>query len=234
MINANALQRKFPEEETSSGNDYANYFIRNGQHIGDYEAMYRNCEDPWNHLGQKHETLTDRQIAFNWLSRLKRQYSTTRVVEYGCGLGHLTKIIKDLGFSIVGIDVASSAIERARDKFTDCVFVQGTLGDQSNLNLFSPDAVLMAHVTWCCLDELDMFISNLKAYARMRERPTFLIHLLETYPEGVQKYGVEKFTNMQEILAYFNFEYLEYGTVCHPDLTGKDMATTSTYFVAKI
>jgi hypothetical protein len=60
----------------------------------------------------------------------------------------------------------------------------------------------------------------------------FLIHLLATYEPGVQKYGADKFTNLDEIIKYFNLEYLEYGFV--KTVTEFDDKSQGTYFVAKV
>lgn len=34
-------------EQSKLSNDYEKYFIVNDAHVGEYEAMYRNCRDPW-------------------------------------------------------------------------------------------------------------------------------------------------------------------------------------------
>ncbi|MDR2612608.1 MAG: hypothetical protein LBG06_07250, partial [Deltaproteobacteria bacterium] len=33
--------------EAAPGKSYRDYFISGGRHVGDYEGMYRDCEDPW-------------------------------------------------------------------------------------------------------------------------------------------------------------------------------------------
>ena len=69
----------------------------------------------------------------------------------------------------------------------------------------------------------------------MREEmnePIFLIHLLSTYADGVQKYGSDYFTDLEGILNYFSLNYVEYGYI----VGGKeyDAESRGTYFVAKI
>jgi hypothetical protein len=90
----------------------------------------------------------------------------------------------------------------------------------------------MAELTWYILDTLDEFLSGLRAYALSRQKPTFLIHLLTTYKSGVQKYGNEKFTDLVEILKYFNMQYLEYGFI--KIVRDDDPDSQGTYFIAKI
>ena len=67
---------------------------------------------------------------------------------------------------------------------------------------FKPDILLMAELTWYVLDELDVFISKLKAYSEQRNKPTYLIQILTTYVTGVQKYGGEvyKFRRNKKLL----------------------------------
>lgn len=229
-------RQKHPGENIVQ-NEYAKYFIRDGMHVGDYEGMYRDCADPWNHVSQCHQLLTDRLVALNWMRRLRRDHGSTRVVEFGCGLGHLTKAIKDEGFGVVGVDVAESAIDRARSANPDCLFIKGDVSDYRIYQCYQPDIIYFAHLTWCILDKLDVVIDVLKAYASTRSHlPTFLIHLLETYHPGVQKYGNEKFTNNCEIKRYFSLHYIESGQIFHSSAAAENTTdgSISNYFVARI
>lgn len=90
----------------------------------------------------------------------------------------------------------------------------------------------MAEITWYVLDDLDGFIKNLKNARKKRENPIFLIHLLTTYAPGVQKYGADKFTNLDEILKYFNLDFLESGFI--RTSREDDQSSQGTYFIAKI
>lgn len=218
--------------ETKVTNSYGDYFIKSGRHVGDYEGMYRDCDDPWNHLSSNHHMFSDRMIALNWMKRLRHQNESNRIIEFGCGMGHLTKTIKDEGFSIVGIDVAQTAIDRARKKNPGCVFVRGSASDPKWLQIFQPDILYFANVTWCILDDLDRIIEACKEYACTRISPVYMIHLLATFPPGEQKYGIEKFSNGREILNYFNLKYLEAGELAIYDPDRKEPVGTENYFVA--
>jgi hypothetical protein len=48
----------------------------------------------------------------------------------------------------------------------------------------------------------------------------------------VQKYGADKFTNLDEILEYFKLDYLESGIIKTP--REYDANSQGTYFIAKI
>ena len=90
----------------------------------------------------------------------------------------------------------------------------------------------MAELTWYILDSLDQYLLDLKKYAMSRSKPTFLIHLLATYKQGTQKYGLEKFTNHEEILEYFGLSYLESGFIATQREDDKE--SQGTFFVGEI
>ncbi|MDR1608002.1 MAG: nodulation S family protein [Deltaproteobacteria bacterium] len=79
--------------ERPPSNDYEKYFIVNDTHIGEYEAMYRNCRDPWRveELGYR----LDMKAALLLLDYC--QGSIANVLDAGAGNGLFTeKVIKKL------------------------------------------------------------------------------------------------------------------------------------------
>ena len=88
-----------------------------------------------------------------------------------------------------------------------------------------PDCIVMSEITWYVLDYLDEFIGFLK-----NEMPnTLLIHMLMTYKKGEQKYGADKFTNLEEIKGYFGINYFESWEVEKAECNGRKR----TYFIGK-
>ncbi|WP_254272485.1 class I SAM-dependent methyltransferase [Haloarcula marina] len=45
-----------------------------------------------------------------------------RILDLGCGTGHLTAAIADSGADVLGIDAAPEMVERAREEYPDCRF----------------------------------------------------------------------------------------------------------------
>jgi predicted TPR repeat methyltransferase len=166
------------------------------------------------------------------MKRLREEHGCARVIEVGCGFGFLTNALRQEGFSALGIDVAETAIAKARIANPDCEFRQESVSNFSALARFDPDVFLMAEITWYILEDLDRLIENLREFSSRRARPTFLIHLLTTYSSGVQQYGKDKFTNLDEIVAYFGFEILESGFIRTP--RAEDPGSQGTYFVARV
>jgi SAM-dependent methyltransferase len=212
--------------------NYQDYVISNGKFIGDFEGMYSNFDDPWHQSTQDHIFDSRRQIAINHCNRLKSKFNVSRVVELGCGFGHLTESLRLNNFEAIGTDISKTAIQKATELYPDAQFKQLKFNDFEELFSLQPNILIMAEITWYVLDDLDKFLVLLKKYAKHSKEPVFLIHLLATYEPGVQKYGADKFTNLDEIIKYFNLEYLEYGFV--KTVTEFDDKSQGTYFVAKV
>jgi SAM-dependent methyltransferase len=194
-------------------NNYSNYVIKDGKFVGDFETMYQQCDDPWNQSSTNYILDTRKSIVKHWCQKLSTTFNIKNIVELGCGFGDMTNDLHNLGFNCLGVDISQTAVNKAKVKHSDCVFSVGSVNDFDLIKQFDADVIIMAELTWYILDDLDKFISNIKQYAKDRNRPTFLIHLLVTYDDGVQQYGKDKFTNLDEILKYFNLDYVEYGFV---------------------
>jgi predicted TPR repeat methyltransferase len=153
-------------------------------------------------------------------------------MELGCGFGFMTEKLRKNGFSSVGIDISNIAIEKARHLHPSATFIASDINNFELLERFDSDVFIMAEITWYILDYLDEFINNIKQYSNKRNRPTYIIHTLTTYAPGIQAYGKEKFTNLNQILSYYNFEYLEHGEIKLSYMN--DNNAQGTYFIAKV
>lgn len=187
---------------------YQDYVIRSGKLIGEFDQMYQDHTDPWEQTTREHYA-SEKAVAINLLARLQAESSVRRVVELGCGFGDFTARITDLGLSAVGMDISETAVLKARERHSSTEFVTGSISDHGLIKNLAPDVIVMAEITWYVLNELAAFVEFLK-----RELPdVYIIHLLMTYAPGVQQYGKEWFTNLDEIKAFFGFDYLESGLV---------------------
>jgi len=190
---------------------YQDYVIKDGKLVGEFEEMYQDFDDPWEQTTRE-EWASEKAAALNLINKLKAR----QVIELGCGLGHYTNKIHKLGVNVLGVDVSKTAIEKARSAHPECDFAVGDILDFSIYKKRQPGIIVMAEITWYVLDKLDDFI----AFLRSNLPNTYLIHLLTTYPEGVQEYGKDKFTNLQEIMSYFKMKYLEWGEISYPEMQG--------------
>jgi SAM-dependent methyltransferase len=202
---------------------YQDYVIRDGRLVGEFEEMYRDHADPW-HQSTRESFSTEKMAAINLLHRLKAR----RVIEVGCGLGYFSRKLADSGVQVLGLDVAATAIAKASALHGGghCQFRQADILDAAPYAEFQPEAVIMAEVTWYVLDKLPAYLALLRRVLPGRH----LIHLLNTYPSGEQKYGVQWFSNLAEIKHYFGMDYLEWGEIYDAEKQG----SVRTYFCARI
>lgn len=204
------MSKKYPR--------YQDYVIKEGKLVGEFDEMYKDFDDPW-HQSTREIFASEKAVGLNLLQHLKDKFHIETVVELGCGLGDYTARIQELGFKVTGIDISPTAIEKAKLKHASQIQKTGNLeflvsefGNFNQLKELKPDVVLMPEITWYVLDQLVDFREYLK-----KELPnTFLIHMLMTYEPGVQVYGKEYFTNLNEILTFFDMFYLESGLVNIP------------------
>jgi SAM-dependent methyltransferase len=197
---------------------YQDYVIRDGRLVGEFERMYQDYENPWDQAEE--HWASDKAVGIH----LMRKLGVRRILELGCGLGQFTGDIAASDFSVLGVDVSATAIAKARLKYPACGFRTGDILDFDIYRDFRPDLIVMAEITWYVLDKLDRFLGSL----RKEFRDVYLLHLLVTYPPGVQRYGAEKFSTLPQIMDYFGMEYLEWGELRQ---SGRD--TTKTYFLGR-
>ena len=111
------------------------------------------------------------------------------------------------------MDISETAIAKARQRHPETEYLVGAISDHALIRRLAPDIIVMAEISWYVLADLAAFIAFLK-----HDMPSvYLIHLLMTYAPGVQQYGRDYFTNLDEIKRYFGFEYLESGLVHYHD-----------------
>lgn len=194
---------------TMNETDYRRLFIDQGKHVGDYERIYQTADDPWDHVSLHHEFWSDRAMAIAWCQKLMVLNGVRRVVEFGSGLGHVVDRMTRLGLTATGVEIAPTAVKKAREKFPTSHFVQGDIKDLSLLHLLAPEVIFLSNITWSCLDELPSLKEGFMEYANSVEHPVYVIHIISLYPPGVQEYGRDFFTTHSEVLGYFGFDYLE-------------------------
>jgi SAM-dependent methyltransferase len=181
---------------------YQDYVIKDGHFVGEFEQMYRDYDDPWRQTVIE-KGASDKAVALH----LMRKLDVTRVLDLGCGLGHFTQTIADAGFRAMGVDISTTAIDKARLNYPACEFRAADILDLDIYREFRPDLIVMAEITWYVLDKLDQFLE----FWRSEFPDTYLIHLLRIYPPGEQKYGLEKFSTLPEVMKYFGLKYMEWG-----------------------
>ena len=211
--------------------NYHDFVIKDGFLIGDFEGLYKNIDDPWFQSREDHIFDSRREICKLQCQKAKNLYGSNRILEVGCGFGFLTDQITKLGFETLGTDISPTAIDKAVRINPNSNFKVAPYNDFGIIKDFNPDIIIMSEITWYILDSLDEFLFNIKSFAKEKNSPFFLIHILATYKNNVQRYGRDKFTNLDEIKEYFDLDYLEAGYI---EVKRSDSDSRGTYFIAQI
>lgn len=211
---------------------YQDFVIRDGRLVADWESLYSLFEDPWHQSRLDHVFDTRREVAILNCQKLNSIHGNLKVLELGCGFGFFTDQLRKKGFETLGIDISQTAIRKASAMHPLSNFEVRDYNDFDTYYRFNPDIIVMAEITWYILESLEQYLLDLKKYAISRSKPTFLIHLLATYKQGTQKYGLEKFTSHEEILEYFGLSYLE--TAFISTQREDDKESQGTFFIAEI
>lgn len=211
----------------------SSYVISDGHFIGDFEGLYREVGDPWEQSTEKYINSSRRRLAIHWTTRLRQLRNCQRVLDIGCGYGHMAAELASEGFGVVGVDISATAIREARRLHRGPTFLCREIISSDLLDDIDADIILMSEVTWYLLDKLHLLRDGLVAYAANRDRPTYLIHLLETYEEGVQQYGRDFFTDLTSILTWWSIPWIEAGVVSTQQVDGFE-AGSGTYFIGRL
>lgn len=203
---------------------YQDYVIKDGEFIGRFEEMYQKFDDPWEQSVREPLDASKSLILSSCRKNLEHLSGTQRVLEIGCGFGHLSAELSALGFDAIGVDISETAISKARQKYSEPTFIVKEFADTDFYREISPDIFIMAEITWYVLPELADFIDHLKKHHKGK----LLIHSLVVYEEGVQKYGTDYFKDLKSILRYFDMTFLEYADIWNQETGGR------TFFAARI
>lgn len=189
------------------------------------DEIYLENDDPWdqNKILNKYPQKMD-LIKFLVIF-CRDNFNCKKILELGSGLGFITNEInkiKDMHCTCA--NTSKICIPKASDKYGDNFIILDLL-KKDHLDIITslnPDIILMLDVTWYILDN----INEIHNYFKENFKGKILIHILNI-PNN-QKYGQEYFTNLNEILDFFDMEYIYSGTIHQKD------NTKTTFFVAKI
>ncbi|MDR1036878.1 MAG: class I SAM-dependent methyltransferase [Deltaproteobacteria bacterium] len=112
-------------DHATTPRSYRDYFIVNGRHVGDYEGMYRDCEDPWNieSLGLRLDMLAALLLAGHSPPEARGPGGALRVLDAGAGAGLFSLALYEeltKGFLHVELtlaDISPTALRKARARF---------------------------------------------------------------------------------------------------------------------
>jgi trans-aconitate methyltransferase len=199
---------------------YQDFVIKGGKFVGEFDEMYRLFDDPWE---QSTREIYSHEKTLGLSIIKKNNYKN--VIELGCGHGHYTNRIKELCDVSVGVDISKNAIYKAKKLYPKCNFI---VSDITNEHLYNNvDCIMMIEVTWYVLEKLKEFKEILS-----KHKGKGFFHTLNTYPNGIQEYGKEYFTDNNGVMEYFSdvIDIQEYGSFFNK----KNDGSIRNYFYGKI
>lgn len=174
---------------------YHDYVIKDGQFIGDFENMYKNCEDPWTQATQPNKYARNAGI---W--HLKN-FGINSVLECGSGLGYYAKWIhEETGIVPTSVDISVEAIKRAEQLFPELNF-EVTDITQTLARYANHDCILFAEIIWYILPNLNDLFEVMRTHFKGKH-----LMVIQVFYKGSQKYGTEYFTSLKEFQEYVPFE----------------------------
>jgi 2-polyprenyl-3-methyl-5-hydroxy-6-metoxy-1,4-benzoquinol methylase len=82
---------------------YQDFVIRDGRFIGEFDEMYRQFGDPWRQSEAANNVLS---MSRNFTMLRLQKYQVRLVVEFGCGLGYFTDLIRrSTGAEVTAADI---------------------------------------------------------------------------------------------------------------------------------
>jgi SAM-dependent methyltransferase len=137
--------------------------------IGDFEGLYRAEADPWGQSGNDARLGTYYRASRGRLLRELRRLQPRRVIEVGCGHGHVAERIRThlSDCEVVGVDVSATALGQARTTYPNITYHQADIREAGALApVGHADVVLLNQILWYVLDALDHVTDNAKAALR--------------------------------------------------------------------
>lgn len=180
---------------------YQDYVIKDGKLIGKFEEMYQKFDDPWHQ-----KECLDYSYIRHVTNVSIRKYEINSLLEVGCGLGAFTNfMVKNNPLvNVEGIDISETAIQKAKINYPDIKFKVGNLLEYSEKKL-DYDALLFSEIMWFILQDLDMIKNNFRNNFTGK-----LVIVNQTfYKNGIQEYGKEYFTSLDEMCSYLSWHCLE-------------------------
>lgn len=167
---------------------------KSGAFRGEFEAMYRDIEDPWGCEAGK--SSLNNLIFLDIIFGGDRRYG--RILDIGCGLGGLLDAIKrkNVGGYVLGLDISQTAIEKAGRRYPDLEFrCQNIL--ETELRDRNFDLIVLSEVLWYVLSDLPRFFDRVSSM--MSATGSLAVH---QYFPAEQRFGREQIDGLPGFLDF--------------------------------
>lgn len=173
--------------------DYHDYVIRDGELVGAFEQMYRNCEDPWH---QDEFVPVAEDIALTVLERT--DVDSSRILDIGCGTGRFTSRLADrLGADVVATDISRTAVSEAQTRHDRIGGIAAAV-PPIPVGEGAVSVAVLAELFWYVLDDIDDLFEELRRVLTPEGR---VLIVQQFYDPGEQSYGNEVMEAPEDLLT---------------------------------
>jgi trans-aconitate methyltransferase len=205
---------------------YQDYVIKDGRLIGAFEEMYReSAEVPWHQDKTAHSLFSEFDLAV--LRQFNAEARWQRVLDLGCGLGHMTtRIAQDLPAARVeGIDISPTAIAKAAALHPHLAFRVEDVRQPGGIRSGPYDLIVAKELLWYVLPQLTTVVANLRGALA----PGGWLYVSQAVPDLETFYGQSQFPNPAAVLDYFAGQFKQrYASICEERSTVRVVAAYNT------
>ena len=133
-----------------------------------FEELYKFTDDPWQQSAKEGEM----SHYYKWSrERLLKRLDPEKngiILEVGCGLGYLTKLISDRFPSAIchGIDISQTAVDKASKLFPGLTFSQGDICSKKFDLSCKYDFILISQILWYIIDSFPIVLKNCNQFLK--------------------------------------------------------------------
>ena len=130
--------------------------------IGKIEEFYKFDDDPWQQSGNDGEMSTYYKWSRERLLQRLDPEKNDKILEVGCGLGYLTKLISDKFPSTIcdGTDISKTAVNKASKFFPELTFFQENICSKKFKVSRKYDFILLSQILWYIVESFPVVINN--------------------------------------------------------------------------
>lgn len=177
---------------------YHDYVIKNGKLVGQFEKMYRECDDPWNQSKRCDEL----EIKI-MLKLLEWKPFENSILELGCGYGHVANSLSAFG-KVRAIDISPTAINKAIETYKHIDFyvidIRKGINFDKQFNL-----IVLSGTLWYVVEHIDTIFQDIKNH--LAPSGKFIISL--PFPPLHENYYGKGIIKDEKELAYWVRKYFK-------------------------
>jgi SAM-dependent methyltransferase len=134
--------------------------------------------------GDLYHAVLDWRLAYSVVKRLACPLRDRTVLDYGCGAGRFSRLLRDRGARVIAVDVSCDAIDQARKKDARAInYMLINSGDLAQVPIRSIDVAVSTFVLCGVQEQADIERIFASIYQRLRSGGSYV--LAEPHPDAV-------------------------------------------------